>query len=282
MSFVNTIASILARGTDELRRAKVDSPGLSARVLLAHVLNLPTEKLVLVFQDQASEEIRRRYEVLIARRSRGEPVAYILGRKEFYSRDFQVSPQVLIPRPETELLVELAGEIYSRQQQKVFADLGTGSGILGICIALDFPLFHGLACDISEPALSVARSNARMHRVSDRIVFFRGDMGAGIKPQSLDFIVSNPPYISAREFAGLGAEVRDFEPGQALLSEAGGLGHIQRLEHDAARVLRGSGRVFMEMGSAQADQVRRIFSRWSSCHVYQDLAGLDRAAVICK
>jgi len=279
---VNTIASMLARGTDELRRAGVDSPGLSARVLLAHALDLSTEKLVLVFQDPASDEIRRNYEELIARRSRGEPVAYILGRKEFYSLDFQVSPQVLIPRPETELLVELVGNSYSQQQKKIFADLGTGSGILGICIALDFSLFLCLACDISKQALAVARSNARRHRVSDRILFFRGDMGAGIKPQSLDFIVCNPPYISVREFAGLEAEVRNFEPGQALLSGERGLGHIKRLEQEAARLLRGSGRVFLEMGSTQADHVRRIFSRWSSCHIYQDLAGLDRAAVVCK
>jgi len=279
---VNTIASMLVRGTDELRRAGVDSPGLSARVLLAHALNLPTEKLVLVFQDQASHEIRRHYQELIVRRSSGEPVAYILGRKEFYSLDFQVSPHVLIPRPETELLVELVGDIYSPEQPKVFADLGTGSGILGICISIDFPLFQCLACDISKQALSVARSNACMHRVSERILFFRGDMGAGIKSQSLDFIVCNPPYISARELAGLGPEVRDFEPGQALLSEERGLGHIKRLEQEAARLLRGSGRVFLEMGSTQAAHVRQIFSHWSRCHIYKDLAGLDRAAVICR
>ena len=279
---MNTIASMLARGTDELRRAGVDSPGLSARVLLAHALNLPIEKLVLVFQDQASDEIRRHYEVLIARRNRGEPVAYILGRKEFYSLDFQVSPQVLIPRPETELLVELVGNSYSRQQKKVFADLGTGSGILGICIAHDFPLFQALACDISEQALAVARSNACMHHVSERILFFRGDMGAGIRPRSLDFIVCNPPYISAEEYIRLGFEVRGFEPGEALLSGERGLGHIKRLEHEAARLLRDSGRVFLEMGSTQAGHVRRIFSHWSSCRIYQDLAGLDRTAVICK
>ncbi len=273
---------MLARGTDELHRAGVDSPGLSARVLLAHALNLPTEKLLLVFQEQTSDEIRRHYEGLIARRSRGEPVAYILGRKEFYSLDFQVAPEVLIPRPETELLVELVGESYSKQQEKFFADLGTGSGILGICIALDFPLFQCLACDISKQALTVARSNACMHEVSERILFFRADMGLGIKPQSLDFIVCNPPYISAAEFAQLGPEVRGFEPGEALLSADKGLGHIKRLEQEAGRFLRGSGRVFLEMGSTQAGRVRQIFSHWRRCDIYKDLAGLDRAAVICR
>ena len=273
---------MLARGADELHQAGVDSPGLSARVLLAHALNLPAEKLLLVFQEQAADEIRRHYEGLIARRSRGEPVAYILGRKEFYSLDFQVAPEVLIPRPETELLVELVGDIYLQEQEKVFADLGTGSGVLGVCIALDFPLFQCLACDISEQALAVARRNACMHEVSERILFFRGDMGLGIKTQSLDFIVCNPPYISSVEFAQISPEVRVFEPGEALLSADQGLGHIIRLEKVARSVLRDSGRVFLEMGSTQAGLVREIFSGWSKCDIYKDLAGLDRAAVICR
>ncbi|WP_291321088.1 peptide chain release factor N(5)-glutamine methyltransferase [Desulfonatronospira sp.] len=276
------IASLLAGGTSDLIEAGVDSPGLSARLLMAHVLECSCERLVLILDQQAGKNIEKYFQRLISRRAGGEPVAYILGQKEFYSLDFKVSPGVLIPRPETEMLVELTGRWFPPKQEMVFADIGTGSGILGICIALKFPLFACLACDISMQALEIARANACKHGVSDRILFFKGDMGQGIMNQRLDFIVCNPPYVCADEFAALDKSVRCFEPALALLSPDQGLGHIKRLEAVAAQALRRGSPLFLEMGHWQADRIREIFSGWRNFQMFRDLAGLDRAAVIIK
>ncbi len=280
--YMKTAAELLAQGAEELRRAGVDSPALSARVLLARVLDCSLEKLVICLKDPVEPWHAEHFQQIIVRRSKGEPLAYILGCKEFYGLDFQVDPNVLIPRPETEMLVELIRGRFSPREKKEYADIGTGSGILAICIALYFPLFRCLACDISRQALLMARNNARKHGLLQRILFFASDMGQGIRPASLDFIVCNPPYLSCDDFEAAGREVRDFEPKQALLSRENGLGHIQRLKGVAEASLRKQGLLFLEIGSNQADAVKALFQDWAGLEVYQDLSGRDRvmAAVI--
>ncbi len=255
---------------------------MSARLLLAHALDCSQEQLIASLRDPVSRDQEKRFRGLVARRAQGEPAAYILGRKEFYGLDFQVGPKVLIPRPETELLVDLVLKRFQQDQEKVFADLGTGSGILAVCIARYFPLFRGLACDNSEQALGWAVKNAYRHAVRDRILFFAGDMGSAVQPSSLDFIVCNPPYLSPEDYGRTSLEIQGFEPVDALLSQERGLGHINRLEHAARHSLRVPGILFLEMGSSQAGEVRDIFRDWSRVEIFKDLAGLDRVAVAEK
>ncbi len=273
---MKTTAELLEWGADLLRSRNVDSPSLSARLLLAHVLDCSLEKLLIVLNDPVGYEASRRFAELIQRRSKGEPVAYILGRKEFFGLDFLISADVLIPRPETEMIVDLVDKIFDPSDRALFADIGTGSGALAVCIAFRFPLFQGLGCDISYKALNVARENALIHGLQDRILFVASDMGRGIKADSLDLIVCNPPYLSLSDYEQASREVRDFEPEPALLSSAEGLEHIRLLSITARRVLRQEGVLLLEFGCSQAEEVKKIFYGWKELKVLKDLAGRDR------
>lgn len=273
---MKTPADLLEWGADLLRRSNADSPSLSARLLLAHVLDCSLEKLLIVLDAPVGPEKSRRFVELVRRRSKGEPVAYILGRKEFFGLDFQVSADVLIPRPETEMIVDLVDMIFGPEDKAFFADIGTGSGVLSVCIAARFPLFQGFGCDISYKALHLARRNACTHGVQEKILFFASDMGEGIRAGSLDLIVCNPPYLSLNDYGRTGREVRDFEPELSLLSSADGLGHIRRLSITARRALRRKGVLLLEIGCGQAEEVKDIFYGWQEIKIHKDLAGRDR------
>ena len=207
-----------------LQESGVDSPRLSAEVLLAHALGLDRgellKRLILAPDAPLTEEERLRAEELVARRAKGEPVAYIVGVKEFYGRDFTVSRATLVPRPETELLADLALEEARRRpadQGGLFADFGTGTGCIAVTLALALPCWRGLALDISVDALLTARANARRHNARN-LGLLRADFTLPpLAPARLDLLVSNPPYVSEEEYAALDREVRDFEPKSALV-----------------------------------------------------------------
>lgn len=285
-----------------LKQSGTDSPRLSAEVLLAHALGLERydllKRLILEPETEISDEELRQAEGFVARRANGEPVAYIVGVKEFYGRDFDVSPATLVPRPETELLVELALEEAARlalDHGGLFADFGTGTGCIAVTLALELPRWRGLALDISNGALRVARANARLHEANN-LLFARADFTAPpLAPDSLDILISNPPYVSEKEYAALDREVREFEPKPALVpalspanpaspEPASGLEHVRAIINEAKRLLKPDGLLLMEIGHSQGSAVFDALSRsgWGEGILHKDLAGLDRVLIARK
>jgi release factor glutamine methyltransferase len=264
----------------ESRLSGVDSPRLSAELLLAHALGCPRLTLTLDRDRALSDHELASVEALIRRREGGEPVAYILGTREFYGLDFLVTPAVLIPRPETEHIVEEVEKAFDKRAEFRFADLGTGSGILAVTIATLFPGASGVAVDISAEALAVAEENAKAHGVAERIDFQRLDFTRETVEGEFDLIVSNPPYVTQREFEEASREVTAFEPTGALVSGEDGLDHVRAMLPGIVTSLKHGGRLLMEIGFGQGDAIVRIITNnypiFDEVTVLKDLAGLDR------
>ncbi len=222
------------------------------------------------------------YESLLLRRLTREPAAYILGYREFYGLDLVVTPATLIPRPETELLVEAAIELSRRHSEAIIADLGTGSGAIAIALAKSLPRAVVYAVDVSSEALGIARLNAERHDVSSRIAFRRGDLLEPVDVR-LDLIVANLPYVSAGELRGLEPEVRDHEPALALAAGIDGLDLIRRLLQQASRYLRPDGAICLEFGYGQTKALSSLAHSSfpeAAIVVAKDLAGIDRVMTI--
>ena len=208
-----TIKALLAWTTDFLAKKGIESPRLEAQILLAHVLKCNKVDLLVRYDEQPAEADRTRFRELIHRRVAGWPVAYLVGTRDFYLLSFEVSPAVLIPRPETEMLVLEALGYLKPLTAPTVLDLGTGSGCIGISIAHQKKDARVTAVDVSPDALAVARRNAAKHGVADRIDFLQGDLFAPLNVEKrFDLVVSNPPYIAPDEFPSLAADVRDHEP----------------------------------------------------------------------
>jgi len=276
-----TVRQLLAESREQLARASVDSPDLSAQLLAAHVLGVQRFELHLnidrLLENFQIEQIR----ILIRRRAKGEPVAYLLGCREFYGLDFKVTPDVLIPRPETEHIIEYCESVFSKQDSFVFADFGTGSGILATTLATLFPYAKGVAVDLFPGPLNVARSNAEKHGVGNRIQFVRADFTQTLfLPSSFDLVVANPPYVTEEELGNCSHEVRQFEPHTALTSGADGLDHIRLLIPCLERYLVSKGLLAIEFGWRHGSIVRKILASqeyyFNEISIHKDLAGHDR------
>lgn len=299
----------LRRAADFLEKAGADSPRLTAEVLLAHACGLERSELlkILILRPDArlDGQILRAARAFFARRARGEPTAYITGRKEFYGREFKVGPEVLVPRPESELLVDLALSEARRSggrggETRFFADFGTGSGCLAATLSLELSEnWKGLAVDDSEAALRTALANFRaLGCAFDRLLALRGDFRAPPLPlRSLDLLLCNPPYVSEAEYAGLAREVRRFEPKHALVPGGGaggppgngaeeatargaeGTEDAVAVIRQAELLLRPGGALVMEMGQGQGKLLAGAADRekWAEIRVHKDGAGLDRA-----
>ena len=284
-----TIHARVVAARERLRRAGIpeDEADLDARLLAEHVLGWTTERY---FVDGIGEEpagFEARFEQLVARRATREPFAYIVGHEEFWGLDFDVTPAVLIPRPETELIVEIALELLAGGGRGISAnvcDIGTGSGCLAVSIAHERPDARVTAIDISQAALAVARRNADRHQVAARIDFLRGDLFAGLA-RTFDLIVSNPPYVPERDRPSIQAEVGQYEPAEALFAGPDGLDTIRRLV-DAAPAHLGSGaHLVFEFGFGQADAVAELISHTRKLMLVEtrrDLQGIPRTAVAVK
>ncbi len=241
-------------------------------------------------REEAPGTFRDAFESAILRRSRREPVAYITGVREFYGRTFRVTPDVLIPRPETELVVEETLAIQAGRRHAHgsgaprIADVGAGSGCLAVTLALELPSAHVLAIDVSEPALRVAHENARALGAADRFEFWRGAfLPRGIPP--LEVIVSNPPYVAERDLDSLPEEVRTFEPARALFAGPDGLRVIRALLPEATASLRPGGWLVMEIGAGQADAVSRLVNDTGTLtvhHIRPDLQSIPRVVIARK
>ncbi|MBU1230725.1 MAG: peptide chain release factor N(5)-glutamine methyltransferase [Proteobacteria bacterium] len=275
------LGEALALAAAELSGLGLDAPRLSAELLGAKAFGLTRLGLLVQSKTLPSREALAAFRALVSRRAKGEPVAYILGEKEFFGLGLRVTPDVLIPRPETEMLIEEAQRLYPADAPLRFADFGSGSGALAVALAHVFPGARGLAVDLSCAALEVARDNARRHQVEERLEFLCADFTSlHLPPGALNLVVANPPYVTEAEYESLSPEVHDFEPRSALLSPDAGLAHIRGLVPTAARALRPGGVLLCEFGSSQGRAVLDIFedsaSGFSAPVVLTDYAGLDR------
>jgi release factor glutamine methyltransferase len=284
-----TLRSALLRGVGFLRDAGIDSAQIDAEVLLRHVLGIERAQLYSALDEPLSAGDRLRFQEMLARRVRREPVAYITGRKEFWSLDFVVMPEVLIPRPETELLVEVALDrlksIASRAPN--ILDLGTGSGIIAVCLAKERLQANILAVDIASSALEVARINARRHGVSERIGWIGGDLFAalGEEKRLFDLIVSNPPYLRTGELSLLAPEISQWEPMTALDGGRDGIEYYRRIIGEAGQYLASGSSLVLEIGADMAPVVTELFARsggYGPASVYQDYAGKSRVIAAIK
>jgi release factor glutamine methyltransferase len=276
-----------------LRLAHVPSPTLATELLLLYVLGRDRTWLYTHSEEPVDPVAAEEYFSLIARRSAGEPTQYLTGKQEFWGLEFEVSPAVLIPRPETEHVVEVALERLGARGSKIdrktgapspplhVADVGTGSGCLAVALAHELPHAEIFATDISAAALDVARRNAARHGVFDRIHFLETDLLEDISHESqcFDLIVSNPPYVAREEAASLQREVREHEPESALFGGATGVEIYALLGEQAAALLGPRGILVVELGYGAADKVRKIFQaqcHWANISITNDLAGIPR------
>lgn len=304
------VRGALKEAIARLRAAEVASHTLAAELLLMHSLGCDRTWLYTNPEALVDPGVVQAYFALVARLASGEPTQYLTGKQEFWGLEFEVTPAVLIPRPETEHVMEVALARLGERGIKIHmdtgapretlrvADVGTGSGCLAVALAWELPHAEVVATDISEPALEVARRNAARHGVADRIHFLQGDLLTGLEnidPSSIglqhavpaatqngplyDLIVSNPPYIARNEAGQLQREVRDHEPHAALFGGPAGTEMYQRLIDQARDLLRDRGILVLELGYDSAEHVRGIFDAqpaWTKVAITMDLAGIPR------
>jgi release factor glutamine methyltransferase len=290
----SSLAGLLSEATAFLAGHSVPSPRLDAEVLLAHSIGGSKTELYGRLRTSLDPHLRDVFWQTIRRRARREPVQYITGVQEFWSLEFRVNRHVLIPRPETELVVEVALDLLGSSAAPRILDLGTGSACIAIALASQLPQARLWACDVSTEALAVARENAVHHGLADRIVFMQADMRGRLSngrpqgdvltcPSTFDLIVTNPPYIAEPEFATLQAEVRDWEPRLALDGGRDGLDFYRRLLQDCPVRLRRGGWLVMEIGASQSEAVMHMArgqDSLSGCGLSYDYAGLPRVVSV--
>ena len=284
---MHTIASVRSWASEELRRARVDSPALTADLLLGFVLGWDRVRVLSYAEQQVPDDAWARLRSLILRRANGAPLQYLTGEQEFYGLAFRVTPEVLIPRPETEIIVEKALDLIRHDSASGirFADIGTGSGCIAVSIAHEIPSSTGWAVDISAAALRVARENANRHGVAERILFIQSDL-LDCFPQKpcLDFVLCNPPYVALDECDSLPSEVKDHEPHEALFGGMSGLEVYRRLVPEVPSRLSTEGYLLLEVGAGQAQQVGQLVESTGLRlqMTLNDLQGIPRCLVARK
>jgi release factor glutamine methyltransferase len=282
MSETWTVLRLLTWTTDYLKTHGSDSPRLDAEVLLAHARACERITLYTAFDEIVTDDVRAVFRELVKRRSQGTPVAYLVGKREFYSLSFRVTPDVLIPRPETEFVVVAALDALKGLpiSEPLVADVGTGSGAIAVAVAKHAPACRVTAIDLSPVAIAIAQENAARHQVADRIEFVAGDLLTPLPPeQKFAVIASNPPYVSEIEFAALAPSVRNHEPRQALVAGPAGTEIIERLIPQAAERLLPGGWLILEISPMIAARVTELLAadgRFEPPATIKDLAGLAR------
>jgi release factor glutamine methyltransferase len=273
----------LLSARERLRLSGSDEPEIEAEVLLRHTLNVDRATFLRLLQEPISDAEAQTYERVLYRRFQGEPTAYITGTREFYGLDFEVTPAVLIPRPETEMLVEaVIADAGARDGEVRIADIGTGSGAVAACVAKALPAASITATDISAEALAVARRNARRHAVEDRIRFAEGDLLAPLTAP-VEIIAANLPYVTEADWRELPREIREHEPRIALTGGEDGLELIRRLLHSAPGYLAARGNIYLEFGIGEDAAIqaiaRELFPR-ARIETRDDFAGIPRLLAV--
>ncbi len=281
-----TIQGLLVWITDHLTQNSVDAPRLNAELLLSHVLGLKRIELYTQFDSVVDKERLDRLHDLVKRAGRHEPVAYLVGRTEFYSIELEVTPDCLIPRPETELLVQRAIEfLRTRSGPQHVCDVCTGCGCIAVAVAKNFPEARVVATDISDQALAVAARNVERHQLQDRIELLCGDLFEPLVPhldvRQWDLIACNPPYVSAAEYEGLDENVKDYEPRLALWAGDDGLDVYRRICESIDRFLKPGGALLLEIGYAQGPAVQAMLDAaglFAEIAIEKDFRNNDRIA----
>ena len=256
-----TIGRLLSWTREFLAGKGAESARLEAELLLAHALGCQRMALYVRHGEQPAEEQKARFKELVQRRVKGEPVARLLGKKEFFSLEFEVTPDVLVPRPDSEWLATECLTLAKGIEAPAILDLGTGSGCLAVAIAKRHKTAQVSAVDVSAAALEVARRNAEKHKVAERVRFYEGDLFAPLPPEArFGFIVSNPPYIPSADVADLAPEVRDHDPRLALDGGADGFAVIGRILAEGGTRLEEGGWLLCEIGHDQAAEAQRRFA----------------------
>lgn len=266
----------LTFAVEQLTAAHTPSPRMNAEVLLMFALDCDRSHLYAYPERRLTSEEQRRYEHAIAERARGVPAQYITGHQEFWGLGFLVSSAVLIPRPETEHLIETVLELTAGKGNWRMVDVGTGSGAIAIALAHELPGASLDATDISPAALAVAEMNAARLEVSSRIQFHQADLLDGLPPAHFDFVVSNPPYVGESEEDEVQLEVRKFEPRNAVFAGSVGTEIIARLIPQAHAALRPGGWLVMEISGTIAPAVRELLAEWTEVEITPDLQGIPR------
>ena len=284
---METVASARAWAMEEFRSAGVGLSALSSDLLLGFVAGRDRIYVLSHSEDALPEESWHRFRSLVLRHAKGEPLQYLTGEREFYGLAFQVTPSVLIPRPETEILVEAALQIIRKNfnSNVRFVDVGTGSGCIAVSIAHEIPLSGGWATDISGQALEIASSNAMRHKVSERIQCVRADLlDCFPRKPAFDLILSNPPYVTLQECDTLPSSVKDYEPNLALFGGPDGLEFYRRLIPEALPRLNHGGYLLFEAGAGQADRISRIIEKEGLIllEILNDLQKIPRCLIARK
>ena len=266
--------SLLEEGVAELARSESDTPELDAQVLLSHALGMERVFMLVDPPQQVQNSTKAEYRRFLARRAAGEPVAYITGVREFYKSSFMVNSAVLIPRPETELLVEELLKRFDSKTKIRLLDIGTGCGCIALSLSMERPLWEITATDCSENALTVAKQNAEILGVKKALRFIQSDLFSDINAK-YDVICSNPPYVDEAIKENLQVELREYEPATALFTADGGLAVIKELVRQAGGYLQLGGLFICEIGYDQAGAVEKLFDTktWSEINFHRDLQG---------
>ena len=272
----------LTSAINRLTAEHVPSPRMNAEVLLMFVLGCDRAYLHAHSERDLTAEESTRYDEALAQRIRGVPAQYITGHQEFWGMDFIVSPAVLIPRPETEHVIETVLELVGNTNAPRIVDVGTGSGCIALALAKELPQAEIHATDISSAALEVARANAARHQLENRVKFRETNLLDGFESESFDFVVSNPPYVGELEEDQVQLEVRKFEPRTAVFAGPRGLEVIERLIPRAHEVLKTGGWLVMEISGTIVERVKQLLIGWLEVHIINDLQGIPRVAMARK
>ena len=277
-----SLRDALTTAIDRLTAARVPSPRMNAELLLRFTLDCDRAYLYAHPERELTTEEQTRYEEALAQRARGIPAQYITGHQEFWGMDFIVNPAVLIPRPETEHVIETVLQLVNGGRASSpgmrIVDVGTGSGCIALALAKELPEAEVHATDISPAALEVARANAARHQLENRIQFHETDLLQSLERARLDFVVSNPPYVGESEQDQVQLGVRKFEPRKAVFAGPTGLEVIERLIPQAQAALKPGGWLVMEISGTIAQGVKRLLGRWNAVQVTNDLQGIPRVA----
>ena len=281
-----TIGKLLKWTEEYFTKAGIDTPRLDGEVLLCHVLNKERIHLYVHFDQPLTKAELAQFKDCIRQRVQHRPVAYIVGHKEFMGLDFNVTEDTLIPRPDTEILVEavISRLQTGRENTGIIADIGTGTGAICLSLLNYLTTLRAVTVDVSEKAIAVARENAERLGLSERVEFFQGDLLEPIRGRKFTAIVSNPPYIPEGDIAGLDVDVREYEPISALAAGVDGLDFYRRLVAEAADLLTEDGFLALEAGINQAKHIRALGEShgWGQCEIIKDLAGIDRVVILWK
>ncbi len=280
---MNNIQSILNMGSSFLKENHINSYQIDSELLLSKVLNKNREYMFLNHTETLNNELLEKFKVLLNRRKKKEPLAYILNHKEFWKNNFYIDNNVLIPRPDTEILIEEILKLYHKDRNLSVLDIGTGSGCIIISLLKDRPRFNGTAIDISKKAINIAKYNAKMHQLTYRIKFYKTSVDNFFKGK-YDLIVSNPPYINRFNLKYLEKDILGYEPIQALEGGLDGFNVFNKIIKMSSILLKKGGKLVLEIGFDQKIQMLRILKKKNFFlnKTVQDYSGKDRCIICTK